>query len=169
MKSFLDMTFAEFVEMLRNLTQYETIHDCNDKTSLALDENRFTMGCQFDLNDKTGKKIRFCADVCDYRNRYDISENPKTDESPNLFLDCTIGELLFDFKITNFFGKHDERRYQVNGIDYSPIDKMGEAMICSIKERTKRRVAAIYATEFEHLNEMDEIMGEGKTIILKPV
>ena len=93
----------------------------------------------------------------------------KLDDKPNLFLEFKIKpDLYFTFKITNFFGQDDERRYIISGIDYSPVDKVGEAMKCSVQTHAERSIKAIHASEIKQLNAIDEIMDD-VTIYLKPV
>ena len=43
MKSFLDMTLAELANMVRNLKNCETIHECNKPNELAFSANRYAL------------------------------------------------------------------------------------------------------------------------------
>lgn len=163
MQSFLDMTFAEFVTMLQNLKNSDTIHDCTYPNDPAFKKGHYSLCCQFYLKGKDGKDIHFVSFVHDYVSNHDFSHDAKKGESDNIFLDVKINNTLyFNIKITNFFGKEDERQYIVNGVQFSPIDNVSEAMVESIKTNTQKRIWEINTAEFHNLKIMDEVMGNSR-------
>lgn len=143
-KSFLHMSFQDFVALLQNLTIKDTAHDTSSKPDeLAFTKNCSIMSTQFDLKTVNGCNFHFTTDLTrlaspdEWIKGY---ENMEYDEHTNLFMKCDGCGLFVSINIFNFFDKPDERRYVVNAYDFGRYDIVGtaikEAFRLNFQERT---------------------------------